>query len=99
MGAVAQFRMLGGSIGLAACTNIVNNHLASATSGVLSSAQLASLHETASVIATLDPSAQQLVKQAYAVGFNQQMQTMVAFSAAAVLAALLLVEKQPRRQL
>ena len=71
MDAVAQCRMLGGAIGLAICTNVLNYHVTSISSDILSPPNLTMLRESYAAIALLKPSTQAVVKQAYAEVFNE----------------------------
>ncbi|KAG8526402.1 uncharacterized protein KY384_000396 [Bacidia gigantensis] len=96
VGAITQARILGGSIGLAVCTNILNTKIESA-SGWLSSKQLSDLLQSAQTIKTLPPNLQQSIRQLFGKGYNEQMQVMTAFGGAAVLAGLMMWEKQPRK--
>ena len=96
MGAIAQARALGGSVGLAVCSNVLNAKIKSA-SHFLSPDQLSSLLESAETIKTLPPDLQYAVRQTYAAGCNQQMQVLIAFSGATILATFLMWEKKPRR--
>jgi len=99
MGAVGQFRMLGSSIAIAICTNVLNNQVIADLSTVLSRSQLEQLLQSAQTIATIPPASRETVKHVYAEGYNRQMQVMTAFSGAAVLATLMLWEKRPRKAL
>ena len=96
MGALSQARVLGGSVSLAICTNILNNKV-KAGSGILSPQQLDGLLHSAQTIKTLPPNVQQEIKKYFGRGYNEEMQTLIAFGGAAVLASLLMWERQPRR--
>lgn len=96
VGALTQARILGGSIGLAVCTNILNTRVKSASNS-LSPQQLSGLLQSAHTISTLPPNLQETVRQIFGKGYNEQMQALTAFGGAAVLATLMMWEKQPRR--
>ena len=96
MGALAQFRVLGGSVGLAVCTNVLNDKIKSA-SIFLSPQQLNGLLESAQAIETLPPSFQEALRRIYAAGYNEEMQVLTGFSGAAVVATLIMWERKPRR--
>lgn len=96
IGALTQARILGGSIGLAVCTNILNNKVKSGSS-FLSPEQLHGLLQSAQLIKTLPPDAQEVVRQVYGKGYNEEMQALTAFGGAAVLATLMMWEKKLRR--
>ena len=96
MGALSQSRILGGCLGLAVCINVLNNKIKSG-SLPLTSQQLSDLLKSAQTIKALPLDLQELVRQAFARGYNEEMQILLAFSGAAMLATLLMVERKPRR--
>ena len=96
VGAITQSRILGGSLGLAVCTNVLNSKVKSASSS-LTSQQLNDLIQSAQTIKNLAPNVQELVRRKFGEGYNEQMQVLTAFGGAAVLATLMMWEKQPRR--
>lgn len=98
MGAVGQFRALGGSVGLAVCAIALNNHFTHELSTEVTPNQLAALARSADMVALIPASLHEPIRHAYSGGFREQMQAMAAFSGAAVLASLLAIEKKPRRQ-
>jgi len=93
---LAQARILGGSIGVAVCTNVLNSKVKTASS-FLSSEQLHGLLESAQTLRLLSPDLQKTVRQVYGKGYNEEMQVSTAFGGAAVLATLMLWEKKLRR--
>ena len=97
MGAIAQFRTLGGTLGISICTNLLNNHLKSGLNDILTKAQVTSLLESAHNIITIPPEQRGLVENVYAEGYRSQVQALTAFSAAALLATFLMLERKPRR--
>ena len=96
MGALAQSRILGGSLGLAVCTNVLNNKIKS-ESGSLTTRQLDDLLRSAQSIKALPPSVRETVRQTYAKGYNEEMQVLIAFAGAAILSTLLMLEKKLRK--
>ena len=96
IGALSQARVLGGSIGLAICTNILNNRV-KAKSHFLSAQQLQELLQSAQTIKTLPLPAQKAVRETFAEGYNEEFQVLIAFAGAAILATLMMWEKKPRR--
>ena len=97
MGAVPQFRALGGAVGIAICTNVLNNMVTSGLQSVLDPEQLSDLLKTAQTLETLPPAVQRIVREIYGEGYNRQLQIMTAFSAASMLATLMMWEKRLRR--
>ena len=98
MGSVAQFRVLGASILLSICTNLLNHRLTSMLRPVLLPTQLQDLLQSTQTIKELPPALQELVRRAYAEGFREQLIAMTVFSAAAIPATLMMTEKRPRTQ-
>ena len=97
VGALTQARILGGSIGLAACTNILNHKVKSQSQHFLSSQQLNGILASAQTINALPPDLQILIRRIFADGYNEEMQALTAFGGACLLASLLMWEKKPRR--
>ncbi|CAK4013795.1 Major facilitator superfamily domain, general substrate transporter [Lecanosticta acicola] len=89
-GALAQMRTLGGSIGLAIAVIVFNAGVraSSAINEVLSPAQLNSLFRSPLAIATFTPPQQQLVAEAFAHAFTQQMRIATYIAAAGFIASL-----------
>ncbi|KAJ4413473.1 hypothetical protein N0V85_003549 [Neurospora sp. IMI 360204] len=92
-GAVAQVRVLGGSLGLGICTIIFNDilqrSLGPATeAGRFPTTVLDQLHRSPLAVFMLSPEQQALVKTVYSDAFRFQMLLMVAVAAVAVLASL-----------
>ena len=96
IGALTQARNLGGSIGLAVCTNVLNDNVKSESS-FLSPQQLHDLLQSSETIKTLPPYLQEGVKQTYGTGYDKEIQALTAFGGAAVLATLLMWETKLRR--
>lgn len=96
IGALTQARILGGSIGLAVCTNILNEKV-KAGSDFLSPQQLDALLQSAQAIKALPPNVQVVVRETFGRGYNEEMQALTAFGGAALLATLMMWERRPRR--
>ncbi|KAG8160023.1 hypothetical protein KVR01_010660 [Diaporthe batatas] len=97
MGAVTQIRVLGGTIGLAACAAILINHIRTEASKFLTADQVASILLSSENIAFLPIEMQTRTRVVYAAGYSEQMRIMLYFSAAATLSLLLVIERRPRR--
>lgn len=97
MGSVTQIRVLGGTIGLAICSAVLNNHIKVATSKFLSAEQVASLLESFRNVKLLDPELQLRVRVEYATGYSQQMRAMLYICIVSLFPLVLLVERKPRR--
>lgn len=97
MGAITQIRVLGGTIGLAICTAVLNQHVRHGLAVVLSPHQIASILLSVSSTSDLDATSEKAVRRVFAEGYNQQMRIMTGFSAVAFLGSLLAWERRPRR--
>lgn len=91
--------MLGGSVAIAICTNMLNHLVKSKLRTVLSPNQLANLLESVSTMKYLPSSSRQAVRDVYAQGYDTQMKILTAFSGVAIVATLMMVERHPRKQL
>ncbi|KAK0722635.1 major facilitator superfamily transporter [Lasiosphaeria miniovina] len=97
MGWLTQIRVLGGTIGLAVCSALLNNHITSETSAFLSADQTGALLQSFQNIHALAPDVQDRVRAVYETGYSGQMRAMLYFCAAALLSLALLAERRPRR--
>ncbi|KAJ5506635.1 Major facilitator superfamily domain general substrate transporter [Penicillium expansum] len=91
-GTVVQIRFLGGAIGLAIASNILNGRLAKRLRGVMTSHELHLFLENVKSIKSLSPSLQEEVKSVLASSFNTQLLVMIGFAAAQLPATLLLLK-------
>lgn len=97
MAAVTQIRVLGGTIGLAACSAVLINHIKEQTATFLIPDQVASILLSSSNIGLLPPQEQTRTRIVFADAYSQQMRLMLYFSIVAMFSLLLLVERRPRR--
>ncbi|KAI9744543.1 MAG: hypothetical protein M1818_002072 [Claussenomyces sp. TS43310] len=97
MGAITQVRVLGGTISLAICATILNNHVKSHMSSILSPEQLTRVTQSTANIDNLDPEIQRAVRRVFEAGYNQQLKAMAGFCGAGLLSLAMLVERKPRR--
>lgn len=97
IGAVTQVRVLGGTIGLAICTSVLNGFVKKRLRRMLSQAQIEEISQSLQDIRTLTPEQQEFVRRTFAQGYSRQMKVLLAFSALVFLSSLLLLEKKPRR--
>ncbi|EXA35898.1 hypothetical protein NW756_003642 [Fusarium oxysporum] len=96
MGALTQIRVLGGTVSLAICATLLNNHLKPKLHDLVSSEQAAAILDSVSAIDDLERSQQLAVRKAFAEGYNLQNIFMTAMSAAGLIASLFLLERHPR---
>ncbi|KAJ5956122.1 hypothetical protein N7501_010401 [Penicillium viridicatum] len=91
-GTVVQIRFLGGAIGLAIASNILNGRLAKRLHGIMTSHELHLFLENVKSIKSLSPHLQEEVKDVLASSFNTQLLVMIGFAAAQLPATLLLLK-------
>ncbi|KAJ5761050.1 hypothetical protein N7520_008206 [Penicillium odoratum] len=96
-GTVVQLRFLGGAIGLAIASNILNSRLAHHLKGVLTHHEIHLFLENSTTLKTLSPHLQDDVKRVFADSYRIQLIVMIGFAAAQLPAILLLLK--PGRQL
>lgn len=96
MSAIGQFRMLGGSLAVAICTNILSSSVKSKLQTVLTSNQLTDLLQSLQALKTLPESSHGIVRQVFAEAYQKQIKVLTAFSGAAVVITLMMWERHPR---
>lgn len=89
-----QFRTMGGAIGLAIVTTVLNSYIKSHLSAFLSPQEVNALLKSTQAFIALPPELAETVKTVFAKGYNLQMQIMVGFSAAQVPVALMMWQKK-----
>lgn len=94
---VAQFRFLGGALGLAAVTNAMQTLVKRELSAALTVGQIEQLFQSTSAISGFPPALQQTVRQAFEHGFALEMKILLGFTAAQFLAILLMWQNPPVR--
>ena len=97
LGGVTQFRVLGGTVGKAIATNLLNNHVKNSLSTILQSDQLSGVLQPNQVIGTFEPTVQAHVKMVFAEGYNKGIGAILGFAAAESLSILLMWEKVPSK--
>jgi hypothetical protein len=88
---------LGGTVGVAIATNLLNNHVKDNLSSVLRPDQLSAVLQSTEIIRTLEPTLQTHVRMVFAEGYNMGVGSMLGFAAAEFLSIILMWEKTPRR--
>ncbi|KAI5457173.1 drug resistance transporter EmrB/QacA subfamily [Mariannaea sp. PMI_226] len=97
MGALTQVRTLGGTISLAVCATLLNNHVQGKLANLLSPEDIHAISESLSSLEHLTPAQQTAVRTAFAEGYNKQHILLTVFAGVSFLCTLLLWEKTPRR--
>ncbi|KAI2622334.1 drug resistance transporter EmrB/QacA subfamily [Hypoxylon sp. NC1633] len=96
MGAITQVRVLGGTIGLAIGSTVLNNHLSSNLPALLSPADIRQISDSVQYVNMLPDATRDAVRQVFADGFNAQFRVMMYFSMAVWVFALALWERRLR---
>ncbi|KAL2864859.1 uncharacterized protein BJX67DRAFT_389704 [Aspergillus lucknowensis] len=94
LGTGPQSRMLGGAPGVTVATTILNEHLQSVLGSFISQEQLNAVLETPQAISLLGPGVQVQVRRVFAAAYNLQMKAAGGFSAAQILAVLLVWKRR-----
>ncbi|KAJ5720442.1 uncharacterized protein N7483_008376 [Penicillium malachiteum] len=85
-----QFRTLGGVLGIAASTTILNHYLTSRLASHISPQALAELQQTTESIKQLSPESQVYIREVFAMAYSMQMKLAGAFAAAQILAVAMI---------
>lgn len=93
MGAVAQFRVMGGCIGIAIVTAVANGYLQSNLSLFLKADEVDTILRSAEMLGTLPSVDQSLVRGVYSASYNLQMKILAGFAGGQVLTSLLMWQK------
>lgn len=97
MGGAAQFRSLGGAIGISITTNVINGYTTGKLEGVLSREMMEAIKGSAEAIGGFEEGAQKAVREVYAKGFEWQAVATTAFGGAGMVMLTLFVERKLRR--
>jgi hypothetical protein len=85
---------MGGAIGLAIVTTVMNQYIQTHLSGILTLEQLHELLRSTRGFEDLPPGAIEVVKKVFAGAFNLQMRILIGTSAAQIPLSLLLWQKK-----
>lgn len=94
MGSITQFRIMGGAIGIAIATTLLNGLLRSRLSDFLSQPQVDILLLSAKSVSSFPPTTQLMIRKAFAEGFNLQMKVLAGFAAAQIPSSFLMWQKK-----
>ncbi|KAI9788799.1 MAG: hypothetical protein M1816_006580 [Peltula sp. TS41687] len=89
-GALLQFRVFGGVLGLAIASSVMNSHLTSILSPSIGAERLSAALQSTAATKEFPPDIQREVLEAFASGYNSQMKIMTAFGGLQVLSVGLL---------
>jgi len=94
-GLESQARLLGGNIGLALSTVILNSHLTTDLPGILTPQQIENVRRSLNAIETFSPREVVAVAEAFANAFKGQPQACTGVSAACFLLCFLTWQRRP----
>src|SRR3954468_5778423 len=98
MGAITQFRALGGVVGLSIATNVFNDYVRSKLSMFLTPEQLSALLQSVtSGIDELPSALQPTMRSTFGSAYDLQTKVMIGFAVAQALAVSIMWEKKLRR--
>lgn len=97
MASITECRVLGGAIGVAIASNLLNNHVRSRLSSSLTPNELSSLLQSAASIPSLSPDVQKMVREVFAEGYNIQLAASLGFSAAQLIPTMMMWERPVRK--
>ena len=98
LGAITQIRVLGGTIGLAISTTVLNSFVRNGLEGMmLSVEQIEGINTDLSYIKQLTETQQVAVRTVFANGYNKQTKVLLGFCGLMFLSSLLMWERNPRR--
>ena len=89
--------MLGGALGLAIITAVMNQNLVHMLSGSLTTSQLADIFRTTESIVHLSEPLRTMVRHTFMKGFNMQLRILLGFAVAEIPFTLLMWKKEPLR--
>lgn len=84
-GALLQFRIFGGALGLAIASNVLNSHVKSSLEGVVSAEALSELLKSTATIRLMPAEMQAQILTAFSDGYNLQMKIMAGLAGAQLL--------------
>ncbi|KAH8685445.1 MFS multidrug transporter-like protein [Tricladium varicosporioides] len=90
IGAVSQFRIMGGVIGLAIVTAVYKGYVNSRLDIILTESEKYALLQSTESLVTLTPAIQEQVRVIYAGGYNLQFRILIAFAAAQIPASFMM---------
>ena len=93
-GAITQFRVMGGTIGLAIVASVLDGWLRSRLPLVLSPQQIDNVLRSAGAIRRFEPAVQDAVRVIFAQGFNLQFRILIGFTVAQFPVTLLIWQKK-----
>ena len=94
MGSIAQFRVMGGAVGLAVVTTVFNSNVRPALADLLSREQVETLLRSAGAVKSFAPETQEIITNTFASAYNLQMKILAGFAAAQIPSSILMWQKK-----
>ncbi|ORX95042.1 major facilitator superfamily domain-containing protein [Clohesyomyces aquaticus] len=94
IGAITQFRVMGGAIGLSILNTAMHGYLKSKLAGTLPKTELGALLNSAQALVGLSPSHQVAARTALVHGYNLQMQILAGLAGIQLLGSVLMWQKK-----
>lgn len=85
VGSANQFRLMGGAIGLAITSSVLNSYVKHHLSEFLTPAELSRLLQASGKVGTLRPEIQDMARRVFDHGYNLQMKIVIGCSAGQLL--------------
>ncbi|KAI1408200.1 MFS general substrate transporter [Hypoxylon sp. FL1857] len=94
-GAIAQARVFGGAVGIAACSIIFNKRVTTELGGRMDADDLAALHHSPTIASWMPDNIKLLVRTVYASAFTSDINVMIGIAAVGVVASVFTYEQHP----
>ncbi|PVI05167.1 MFS multidrug transporter-like protein [Periconia macrospinosa] len=94
MGAITQFRIMGGAIGLSIVNSVMHGMLRSGLTPILTSLQLDKVLDSAQYIAVLPPQVREQVLLKFSDSYNVQMRILAGLAAGQIIGTLIMWQKK-----
>ena len=94
MGAITQFRIMGGAIGLSIVNSVMHGMLRSGLAPFLTSVQLGEVLDSAQNIAGLSPKVREQVLLTFSDSYNVQMRILAGLAAGQIIGTLIMWQKK-----
>lgn len=96
-GAITQMRVMGGTIGLAIVSSVMNGWLASRLPSILTPQQIEAIQAAPTAMDNFPTNLQDAVRAIYAEGYNTQFKILIGFAAIQFLIVALMWQKKTLR--
>jgi hypothetical protein len=94
MGAITQFRVMGGAIGLSIVNTAMHGYVKSKLQSVLPTPELDAVLKSAQAIALLDAAHQEVAKAVILDGYNLQLKILAGLAGVQILGSMLMWQRK-----